>query len=212
MLILVLLLVVVAFGLLVATLVLGETMLAWVSVGVSALAALLLVIDAIRRSRARRRARRTAPPARTAAADGYDDEHDHDYDDDEHDHDYYDGDEFVDEADEEPGDGRVEEVDGEHTEQVVDGRHADPEDPHEGLVAPDEPDVEATPERGLAALAELTDEVVVVDERPRYHLSTCYWLGERATVPLPVYEARELGFSPCAVCMPDLALMARHGV
>ena len=39
----------------------------------------------------------------------------------------------------------------------------------------------------LAALvAELDDEVVVVDEQPRYHLAGCRSLPGRPVIPLPV--------------------------
>jgi len=74
-----------------------------------------------------------------------------------------------------------------------------------------EPAVEE-PADGAAALeAEaLGHEVVVIDERPRYHLAGCAWVGDRQTIPLPVREARELGFTPCAVCTPDARLAARH--
>lgn len=83
-------------------------------------------------------------------------------------------------------------------------------DDAEGLVAPDEPAVEQTSEDDLRIVAELTDEVVVVDERPRYHLTSCDWLVERPTLPLPVHEARELGFTPCAQCSPDAELLGRR--
>jgi hypothetical protein len=236
-LILVLLLIVVAFGLLIATLVLAQTLLAWVSVGISALAALLLIIDAIRRSRARSWSRRPAPPVRQTAEPDDADEFEDEYGDDEYDEDELDFEDDLEEDAPEPAGaqpagaqpaGREDDqrLVGEHdywadllgyttqqdAEDRDDARPEDerPEDEPEDLVAADEPSVEPTPESDLAALAELTDEVVVVDERPRYHLASCDWLGELATLPLPVYEARELGFSPCAVCTPDASLLARH--
>lgn len=49
-------------------------------------------------------------------------------------------------------------------------------------------------------------DVFVIDERPRYHRGDCSWLGERVTLPLPVREARDLGFTPCAVCCPDRSI------
>jgi hypothetical protein len=58
--------------------------------------------------------------------------------------------------------------------------------------------------------ASLSDEVVVIDERPRYHLRGCVWVGARETLPLPLREARDLGFGPCSVCRPDATLAARH--
>lgn len=64
-----------------------------------------------------------------------------------------------------------------------------------------------TPEQA-AQLAGLATEVHVVDGRPRYHLAGCAHLVGRAPEPLPVAEAVELGFSPCAHCAPATALLA----
>ncbi|MGY1777583.1 hypothetical protein ACI8AV_17120 [Geodermatophilus sp. SYSU D00804] len=66
-----------------------------------------------------------------------------------------------------------------------------------------EEDVEVT---DLLLVVDLTDEVLVVDEHPRYHLADCPWLAGRETIPLPVHEARTDGFTPCAVCGPDAHL------
>lgn len=75
-------------------------------------------------------------------------------------------------------------------------------------------DVEPAEERADIADAvsamESAAEVVVIDERPRYHLRGCPWVGRRTTLPLPLDEARELGFTPCAVCRPDATLAARR--
>jgi hypothetical protein len=73
-----------------------------------------------------------------------------------------------------------------------------------------EPAEEDTDAADLLAVTELDTEVRVVDERPRYHLSGCRWLADRPTLTLPVREARELGFTPCAVCSPDRSLAAAH--
>ncbi|WP_369794550.1 hypothetical protein [Kutzneria sp. 744] len=75
-----------------------------------------------------------------------------------------------------------------------------------------EPAEEDTDAADALVVSELTDEVLVLDERPRYHLAACDWVGERPTIPLPVNEARQLGFTPCAVCAPDATLAAatRH--
>ena len=48
----------------------------------------------------------------------------------------------------------------------------------------------------------------MVDGRPRYHLADCAHLLGREHEPLPVAEAVELGFTPCARCAPDTALLA----
>ncbi|SDP44370.1 hypothetical protein SAMN04487905_104133 [Actinopolyspora xinjiangensis] len=78
-----------------------------------------------------------------------------------------------------------------------------------------DPDTEPAEQRTDAADVLLVSEaetvVFVIDERPRYHLDDCSWVGDRETLPLPVAEARELGFTPCAVCAPDssVARLAR---
>jgi len=59
-------------------------------------------------------------------------------------------------------------------------------------------------------VAELNDEVLVVDELPRYHLAGCRSLGGSPVIPLPAREAVELGFTPCAWCTPDRTLSSRH--
>jgi hypothetical protein len=61
-----------------------------------------------------------------------------------------------------------------------------------------------------ALVAELDDEVLVVDELPRYHLGGCRSLAGSPVIPLPAREAVELGFTPCAWCTPDRALSSRH--
>jgi hypothetical protein len=76
---------------------------------------------------------------------------------------------------------------------------------HDPVGDPAEEDVEVT---DLLLVVDLADEVLVVDEHPRYHLADCRWLAGRATVPLPVTEARTDGFTPCAVCGPDRHLAA----
>jgi hypothetical protein len=73
-----------------------------------------------------------------------------------------------------------------------------------------EPAEEDTDAADLLAVTELDTEVRVVDERPRYHLATCSWLAGRPVLTLPIREARELGFTPCAVCSPDRSLAAAH--
>ncbi len=60
---------------------------------------------------------------------------------------------------------------------------------------------EAEPAASLR-LAGLTSDALVVDEHPRFHLAGCAWLDGRTTMTLPVGEAVELGFTPCAWCTP----------
>jgi hypothetical protein len=73
-----------------------------------------------------------------------------------------------------------------------------------------EPAEEDTDAADLLVVTDLAAEVRVVDERPRYHLADCTWLAGRPTLGLPVNEARELGFTSCAVCAPDRNLAAAH--
>lgn len=73
-----------------------------------------------------------------------------------------------------------------------------------------EPAEEETDAADLLVVCELEDEVLVVDEHPRYHLAGCGWLGPRAVEPLPASEARSLGFTPCARCGPDAELAGRR--
>jgi len=90
-------------------------------------------------------------------------------------------------------------------EPAATGEHAAPEE----LVAPgeeDEPGVEEVEVTDLLLVVDLKDEVLVVDEHPRYHVTGCSWLRGRTTIPLPLDEARTDGFTPCAVCTPDRTL------
>lgn len=75
---------------------------------------------------------------------------------------------------------------------------------------PSEPDEEDTDAADLLVIWELADEVLVVDERPRYHLARCGRLGAAQTERLPIREARELGFTPCDQCRPDASLARRR--
>ncbi len=72
-----------------------------------------------------------------------------------------------------------------------------------------DPGVEDVEVTDLLVVVDLKDEVLVVDEHPRYHVAGCAWLAGRETMPLPVDEARTDGFTPCAVCSPDRTLAER---
>nr|WP_238434029.1 hypothetical protein [Micromonospora tarensis] len=78
----------------------------------------------------------------------------------------------------------------------------DPEDP-----AADEPAEQQVTVAEAARVARLVDAVEVVDGRPRYHLDSCPHLIGRQPETLPVAEAVELGFTPCALCAPATALL-----
>lgn len=85
--------------------------------------------------------------------------------------------------------------------------------PADAPVSPDqgtEPVEEDTDAADLLIVTDLTAEVRVLDERPRYHLAECSWLASRPTLALPVNEARQLGFTPCALCRPDNTLAEAH--
>jgi hypothetical protein len=69
-----------------------------------------------------------------------------------------------------------------------------------------DPPVEEVEVSDLLLVVDLHDEVLVVDEHPRYHVAGCTWLAGREAVPLPVDEARTDGFTPCGVCTPDRSL------
>ncbi|MFI7427119.1 hypothetical protein ACIBPB_09045 [Micromonospora sp. NPDC049836] len=58
-----------------------------------------------------------------------------------------------------------------------------------------------------ARLAEVFADVQVVDGHPRFHLPDCPHLIGRDDEPLPVGEAVQLGFTPCADCAPATALL-----
>ncbi|NHD17115.1 MULTISPECIES: hypothetical protein [Actinopolyspora] len=83
-------------------------------------------------------------------------------------------------------------------------------DSRDGLVTePDfdtEPPEQETDAADVLLVADSAIDVFVIDERPRYHRGDCSWVGERTTLPLPVREARELGFTPCSVCRPDRSI------
>jgi hypothetical protein len=91
------------------------------------------------------------------------------------------------------------------------GAHAAPDVPAGGGAARiGEPGVEEVEVTDLLLVVDLTDEVLVVDEHPRYHLEGCRYLSGRETIPLPLDEARTDGFTPCALCAPDRHLADRE--
>jgi hypothetical protein len=95
-------------------------------------------------------------------------------------------------------------------EQPVDERTVFQQPPVELIDPDEEPGEEATDASDLLVVSDLAVEVRVVDEHPRYHLTQCGWLATKQSIPLPISEARELGFTPCAYCGPDAHLAARH--
>jgi hypothetical protein len=71
----------------------------------------------------------------------------------------------------------------------------------------DEPAEQRLSSVEAAALLRLDSGVAVVDGRPRFHHPTCMHLHGREHEPLPVAEAIELGFTPCALCEPASRLL-----
>lgn len=185
MLYLVLLLVLGALALLVTALITSGSLWAWLSIALSVLAALALFVDWLRRPKA-------GEPAAAAESDE---------------------DEAADSADE----------DAEPAEKTADAEEP-AEEPEErpalvgkdaGPAESDERDDDAVPPEeetdaaDLLIVCELENQVIVVDEHPRYHLAECGWLGDKDTIPIAVSEARELGFTPCARCGPDALLAGK---
>jgi clumping factor A len=72
----------------------------------------------------------------------------------------------------------------------------------------DEPLPQVVSPGDAVRVARMEAEVLVVDGRPRYHVSDCQHLLGRISEPIPVNEAVELGFSPCGLCRPVDRLVA----
>jgi hypothetical protein len=108
-----------------------------------------------------------------------------------------------------PAQGGMPDISGDlgrgHTGQLI--LDEDPDDFDDEEPA-DEPVVQQVSAVDAARVARLSNDVVVIDGRPRYHLAGCVHLLGRASEPLPVHEAVELGFTPCGLCEPDSALLA----
>lgn len=85
--------------------------------------------------------------------------------------------------------------------------------PDGAVVDDEEPQDEAPAERlspsDLALLATMPDEVHVIDGRPRFHSADCPVLPLYEHESLPVSEAVELGFTPCADCAAGSGLLTR---
>jgi hypothetical protein len=73
---------------------------------------------------------------------------------------------------------------------------------------PDEPPAQVVSASDADRVARLRAEVVVIDGRPRYHVEDCVQLLGRSQERLPVSEAVELGFTPCQDCAPVTALLS----
>ncbi|MGH3829936.1 MAG: hypothetical protein ACRDRS_05705 [Pseudonocardiaceae bacterium] len=69
---------------------------------------------------------------------------------------------------------------------------------------------EDTDAADLLVVYELTAEVLVIDQHPRYHLDRCPLVDPARAERLAVREVRELGFTPCGRCRPDTTLARKH--
>lgn len=210
-----LILVLAALGLLVTALITASSLWAWLSIGASALAAVVLFVDWLRR-RARQRkavARASGEPDEETSA-GADEAASA-------------GDEMA------AADIATDATDATDTTGTADVDTAEPSPTGADMPTAEDtasaPPALATPERSaigaydthtppgeeetdaadLLMVSELDDQVLVIDEQPRYHLPECGWLVDKDTIPIAVSEARELGFTPCARCGPDTSLVTR---
>ncbi|MBN6041536.1 hypothetical protein [Amycolatopsis sp. 195334CR] len=210
MLYVVLVLVLVAAGLVVAALITANTLWAWISVGASVVAGIVMLAEWLRR-----RKRAAAAPAEADAAES----------------DAAEGDAAKGDAAEPKADAKSDDaVEGEVAGELpLDDEKKEPaaatallpvegdsEKPAEDAAeaepsaATGDPGEEDTDAADLLVVSSLDVEVLVVDEYPRYHLAECTWLTERDTIPIAVAEARDLGFTPCDRCGPDAHLAAAH--
>jgi hypothetical protein len=72
----------------------------------------------------------------------------------------------------------------------------------------DEPLPQRVQPTDAVRVSRMTVDVLVVDGRPRYHLTGCPHLDGRESEPIPVGEAVDLGFTPCGLCRPVDALVS----
>ncbi|MGH3469248.1 MAG: hypothetical protein ACRDQF_16120 [Thermocrispum sp.] len=189
MLYIVLILVLAALGLLVAALVTSTSLYAWISIALSVGAAVALFVDWLNRRRAERRA--TTEPAELAETPEAVETPE--------------AAEPAEAAEQEPAEEEPAEEE-QPTAVVAAVAAEEPEDDEPAGAVPGEEETDAA---DLLIVCELEDQVIVVDEHPRYHLAECRWLSEKDTIPIAVAEARELGFTPCVRCRPDEKLAAR---
>jgi hypothetical protein len=206
----VLVLVLAALGLLVTALISANSLWAWISIGLSVLAGLILILDWLRRRSQRsaqardevaatdqgleREKTTSEPPAGGAAHQT----------------------ELLPVSGELDVSAATAEVaktaDSPDTATDTAAQEGDVEEtqvPPARLKEDADPGEEQTDAPDLLIISELDDEVVVVDEYPRYHVANCAWLVDRDTIPIGVSEARQLGFSPCVRCEPDAKLAAK---
>ncbi|WP_370948299.1 hypothetical protein AB5J62_12105 [Amycolatopsis sp. cg5] len=194
MLYIVLVLVLAALGLLVTALITADSLWAYVSIGLSVLAGIILFADWLRRKSRKSAETVEEPPAEEVTEEAEDAE----------------------QTALLPTTGELDESAAEDAAETVVVPVVEPEPEPEPVVPPvrakdeGDPGEEPTDAADLLIVSELDVEVVVVDEYPRYHLRACTWLADRDLIPIGVSEARELGFTPCVRCGPDAKLATAH--
>lgn len=208
-----------AFGLLVAALRTGAPVWAWGSVAVSGLAAVFLLVGSVRRRSAERSMRAGASAHLSAAVPAEPESPTEEAA-------LPEGPETADAGGapavpagysrpEEPS-GSATIPSGAATPEEWSTEDSSPTVTMAGTAPPQEPAEEEPGEEAAepdlqATVASLPDEVLVIDEHPRYHLPGCEFLRNYALIPLPANEAVELGFTPCALCTPVRVLSQRRG-
>ncbi|OXM48131.1 hypothetical protein [Amycolatopsis alba] len=185
MLYIVLVLVLAALGLLVAALITANSLWAWISIGLSVVAGLLLVFDWLRR-RKKRAAEASEEPEEPEDSDDSDP------------------------AEESDADEEKKSEDAEQTALIPAAGELDDTEEAQEPQRNGDPGEEQSDPADVAIVSELETEVVVVDEYPRYHVTSCTWLEARDTIPLGIGEARQLGFTPCGLCTPDAEIAGQH--
>jgi hypothetical protein len=191
------LLVLLGLGFFLAGVLTGTTVFYWVCVAVCVLAAVLLFAARRRISQAEAALAGTAPPTRTSAPEARREPAD------------------AAAAADNPADATaaVEAAPSgaEPAQRVRANAHPEPGAAPSARSAADlrDPPVEEVEVTDLLLVVDLEDEVLVIDEHPRYHLAGCVHVAGRTTIPLPLDEARTDGFTPCAVCAPDSTLAER---
>ncbi|MCW2639092.1 MAG: hypothetical protein JWP76_1398 [Dactylosporangium sp.] len=110
-----------------------------------------------------------------------------------------------------PTQGGARDLGSAHPGQLVlddDRDESDKADDFDDEPLSDEPVAQRVSAGDADRVARMSDDVLVIDGRPRYHLANCVHLLGQPGEALPVHEAVELGFTPCGLCEPDRALLA----
>jgi len=219
----ILILVLAALGLLVTALVTASSFWAWLSVAISGMAALLLIVDYLRR-RARRG--KTFSKKENAEKENTEKENAEAVDEDNDEQLVSTTSEFLGQSREEGFSVSAAQTDlianaGEFS-AIQEPERSEESQKSEELgedVQPKTDAPEVAGETSVVATAVIDSvvkparesintelEVFVVDEHPYYHLAECGWLKDRDIIPISYEEALSLGFTSCSRCTPDAHL------